>query len=154
MAITQRVKIMIAPAETGSLYDFVDNDYSAPVNEVMQSPMVEQKAVRACDSDVPQAPKAPVREENWMANREPGDNKYNNKDLPRHVQDAIAPGEQKNNSVMAFWRLFTQQKAVDTFEDSVNLRFGGRDAIGALFREKKIEYVTLYKQIMNEYNSK
>jgi hypothetical protein len=108
---------MIKPEESGSLYDFVDNNHTAPVVE-----------------------KAPlVREENWQSSN----NERFKRDMP-NPSDI----EQKDESSGGYWRLFTQQMPKGAFEQSVNIAFGGREAIGGLFREKKVEYVKLYKSMM------
>jgi hypothetical protein len=86
--------------------------------------------------------KAPLeREVNWQAS--------NNERFKREIPNPVET-EQKDESGMAFWRMFTQQIPKGSFEQSVNIRFGGREAIGEQFREKKIEYVKLYKSIMGE----
>ena len=115
---------MIKAEQGGSMYDFIDNSHEAPV--------IEQKAPL-------------VREQNWQSSN----NERFKRDLPDHVKDAMNT-EQKDESSMGFWRMFTNQNPKGSFEQSVNIRFGGREAIGELFREKKAEYITLYRQIMGE----
>jgi hypothetical protein len=95
-----------------------------------------------------EAPTQPSRrEEGWQANRENMSEPYVNRDTPKHEPVEI---EQKDESKLAYWRMFTNQMPKGSFEQSVNIAFGGREAIGGLFREKKVEYITLYKKLMEE----
>jgi hypothetical protein len=112
---------MIKAEQGGSMYDFVSDDHEAP----------------------------PQRERTvgQFANRENMSEPYVNREAPKVNPVEV---EQKDESSIAFWRMFTGQMPKGAFEQSVNIKFGGREAIGELFREKKIEYVKLYKQIMGE----
>lgn len=110
---------MIKAEQGGSMYDFVGDNHEAP----------QQKE----------------REVGWQANREDMSKPYVNREPPRHEAMEI---EQKDESSAGYWRMFTNQIPKGSFEQSVNIRFGGREAIGGLFREKKIEYVKLYKSMM------
>ena len=97
-------------------------------------------------SDTHEAPQQKEREAGWQANREDMSKPYVNT-APKVNPVEV---EQKDESSIAFWRMFTGQIPKGAFEQSVNIRFGGREAIGELFREKKIEYVKLYKKLMGE----
>lgn len=92
-----------------------------------EAPVIEQKPL--------------VREVNWQSS--------NNERFKREMPNPVET-EQKDESGMAFWRMFTQQIPKGAFEQSVNIRFGGREAIGVEFKSKKIEYVKLYKSILEE----
>ena len=95
-----------------------------------------------------EAPKQPKeREPGWQANRENMSDPYVSKDLPRHVIESMQTA-QENHSDAAYWRLFTSQMPKDTFKNSVNSRFGGREAIGVDFRGNKPVYINLYKSLM------
>jgi len=111
---------MIKAEQGGSMYDFVGDNHEAP----------QQKE----------------REVNWQANRDDMSKPYVNT-APKVNPVEI---EQKDESNMGYWRMFTNQMPKGAFEQSVNIRFGGREAIGGLFREKKVEYVKLYKQLLGE----
>jgi hypothetical protein len=82
-----------------------------------------------------------------FANRPDMTKPYVNREAPNVEPVEI---EQKDESAMGYWRMFTRQIPKGSFEQSVNIAFGGREAIGGLFREKKVEYVTLYKKLMEE----
>lgn len=82
-----------------------------------------------------------------FANRPDMTKPYVNREAPNIEPVEI---EQKDESKMAYWRMFTQQMPKGSFEQSVNIKFGGRESIGGLFKEKKIEYVKLYKKLMGE----
>lgn len=125
--------------ENDSVYGFMDNDYQAPTMENYDGEPIEQKPPRE-------------RTVNQFANRAPDDNKYNNKTTPVHAKESLRV-EQKNESDIAYWRMFTRQIPKGEFENSVNVRFGGRDAISPDFRGKKIEYVELYKSTLGEWNN-
>ena len=113
---------MIKPEQGGSFYDdFADNE----------APVIEQKPL--------------VREVGWQSPKKVNE-RYRDS-LPDHVKDSMR-SEQKDESSAGYWRMFTAQNPDGSFEQSVNLRFGGREAIGGMFREKKIEYVNLYREMM------
>ena len=97
--------------------------------------------------DKHEAPQPKERAVNWQANRDNTSEPYINREAPKVNPVEV---EQKDESSVAYWRLFTRQMPKGAFEQSVNLAFGGREAIGCLFREKKIEYVKLYKKLLGE----
>jgi hypothetical protein len=99
------------------------------------------------DGAAPEAPQPRERVAGQFANREDLSTPYVNRDAPKCNPVEI---EQKDESKLAYWRMFTNQMPKGSFEQSVNIAFGGREAIGGLFREKKVEYVTLYKKLMEE----
>ena len=68
-----------------------------------------------------------VREVNWQSS---------NNERFKRAPDTNEP-EQKDESNMAYWRMFTHQMPKGSFEQSVSIKFGGREAIGERFREKK-----------------
>ena len=115
---------MIQQEESGSLYDFVDSNHTAPV--------IEQKAPL-------------VREVNWQASN----NERFKRDLPDHVKDAMAV-EVVDRSYYAFEDLVWNRNPRDSFTDKVNREFGGKPTGDFSFRDEKARYIKLYKSMMQE----
>jgi len=115
---------MIKQEDSSSMYDFMSSDHEAP-----------------------EAPQPRERVAGQFANREDLSTPYVNREAPKVIPVEL---EQKDESSISYWRMFTRQIPKGSFEQSVNLAFGGREAIGGLFREKKIEYVKLYKSMMGD----
>ena len=97
--------------------------------------------------DSHEAPQPKERAVNWQANRENTSKPYVN-NHPSHVKEAMRI-EQKDESGLAFWRLFTQQNPKGSFEQSVNFAFGELKS-GFDFRAEKLRYITLYRELMKE----
>jgi hypothetical protein len=94
-----------------------------------------------------EAPPQRERTVGQFANRENLSTPYVNREAPKVNPVEV---EQKDESEAAYWRMFIRQLPKGELEQSVNIKFGGREAIGELFREKKIEYVKLYKSMLGD----
>lgn len=116
---------MIEPSESGSLYDFVGDDYQAPIEQ----------------------PKPRERTVGQFANRTDMSTPYVNKEMPQHVTEAMTV-VQEDNSRMAWWRLFTGQIPKCSFERDVNDKFGGRPPGEFNYKEKQAQYISFYKESM------
>lgn len=116
---------MIKAEESGSLYDFIGNNHEAPQ---------------------PQG-----RTVNQFANRPDMSKPYVNK-APNHSAH-YERKEQLNDSKNAYWRMFSGQMPKGEFEQNVNTRFGGKLAIGADYRGKMPEYITIYKKMLIDWNN-
>jgi hypothetical protein len=103
------------------------------------------------DTPAPEAPPQRERVAGQFANREDLSTPYVNK-APNHSAH-YEQKEQKDESKIAYWRMFTNQMPKGEFEQNVNKRFGGRESIGGLFRERKLEYIALYKQMLEQWNN-
>ena len=68
---------------------------------------------------------------------------------PKHVQEAMA-SEQKDESSNGFWRMFTKQIPKGTFEQSVNMAFGGKPEGEFNYMKEKQRYIDLYRKMMGE----
>lgn len=87
-----------------------------------------------------------VREINWQS----ADNARREEALKqKHVTDAMEI-EQKDNSKMAWWRLFTGQIPKCNFEREVNSKYGGKPQGKFDYKEKRAQYISFYKQAMSE----
>ena len=88
------------------------------------------------------------REVNWMQNRPDNTQPYVNKEMPRHVTEAMQITH-VDRSYYAFDDMLFGRNPRDGFTDTVNKSFGGKPTGDFNFKHEKQRYITHYREAMN-----
>lgn len=94
-------------------------------------------------TSLPPIKNKPVKSSTPFANRSNMSDPYTNGEVKKTVQIDSMPIKSCNPS-LAFWRLFTKRIPIDSFEQSVNSKFGLL-VHPFDFEIKKNEYIKLYR---------